>query len=69
MTLVNGNEADTFFIGTVGGSIYGVAKKTTLVAVKVLNCGGSGAWTGVVSGVEWAVNDRRARGGPRAAAK
>jgi subtilisin family serine protease len=39
--------------GTVGGSSYGVAKATRLVAVKVLNCSGSGTNAGVIAGIDW----------------
>jgi subtilisin family serine protease len=39
--------------GTVGGSVYGVAKGATLVAVRVLDCGGSGTNAGVIAGVDW----------------
>ena len=43
----------THVAGTVGGATYGVAKGVSLVAVKVLNCAGSGSTTGVVSGINW----------------
>ncbi|MFR9780699.1 S8 family serine peptidase, partial [Micromonospora sp. MS34] len=43
----------THVAGTVGGSSYGLAKGVQLVAVKVLNCQGSGTTAGVVSGVNW----------------
>jgi subtilisin family serine protease len=43
----------THVAGTVGGSTYGVAKGVSLVAVKVLNCAGSGTTTGVISGINW----------------
>ena len=43
----------THVAGTVGGSTYGVAKAVQLIAVKVLNCAGSGSTTGVVSGINW----------------
>jgi subtilisin family serine protease len=43
----------THVAGTVGGASYGVAKGVALVAVKVLNCAGSGTTSGVVSGVNW----------------
>lgn len=43
--------------GTVGGTVYGVAKAVTLVAVKVLGCSGSGTTTGVVSGINWVASD------------
>jgi serine protease len=41
----------------VGGTTYGVAKDVTLVAVKVLDCDGSGSVSGVISGINWAVQD------------
>ncbi|NJP31641.1 S8 family peptidase [Micromonospora thermarum] len=47
------NGHGTHVAGTVGGSTYGVAKQVRLVAVKVLNCSGSGTTTGVVNGVNW----------------
>ncbi|PWU45024.1 peptidase S8/S53 subtilisin kexin sedolisin [Micromonospora globispora] len=47
------NGHGTHVSGTVGGSSYGVAKGVQLVAVKVLNCQGSGTTAGVVSGVDW----------------
>jgi oryzin len=42
--------------GIIGGTTYGVSKKTTLIAVKVFD-GASGTASGVISGFEWAVND------------
>jgi len=53
-----GNGADcnghgTHVAGTVGGSVYGVAKSVTLKAVRVLDCGGSGTTSGVIAGVDW----------------
>ncbi|MGW5671724.1 S8 family serine peptidase, partial [Micromonospora sp. NPDC003776] len=47
------NGHGTHVAGTVGGSSYGLAKGVQLVAVKVLNCSGSGTTAGVVSGVNW----------------
>jgi subtilisin family serine protease len=57
-TTGDGNNTDcnghgTHVAGTVGGAAYGVAKGVRLVAVKVLNCGGSGTTAGVVAGVDW----------------
>jgi subtilisin family serine protease len=43
----------THVAATIGGSTYGVAKNVNLVAVKVLDCAGSGAWSGVIAGIEW----------------
>jgi subtilisin family serine protease len=47
------NGHGTHVAGTVGGSTYGVAKATSLVAVRVLNCSGSGSTAGVVAGIDW----------------
>jgi subtilisin family serine protease len=51
------NGHGTHVAGTVGGSTYGVAKEVSLVAVKVLNCAGSGSTSGVVSGIDWVKNN------------
>lgn len=47
------NGHGTHVAGTVGGSTWGVAKGATLVAVRVLDCGGSGTNSGVIAGVDW----------------
>ena len=56
---VDGGAADdcnghgTHVAGTVGGGTYGVAKGVSLVAVRVLNCSGSGTTSGVVAGIDF----------------
>jgi subtilisin family serine protease len=47
------NGHGTHVSGTIGGSTYGVAKAVSLVAVRVLNCSGSGTNSGVIAGVDW----------------
>jgi subtilisin family serine protease len=47
------NGHGTHFAGTVGGATWGVAKQVALVAVRVLNCAGSGTTSGVVAGIDW----------------
>jgi len=47
------NGHGTHVSGTVGGSTYGVAKSVSLIAVRVLNCSGSGSNSGVIAGVDW----------------
>jgi subtilisin family serine protease len=50
------NDCDghgTHVAGTVGGSTYGVAKGVKLYAVRVLDCNGDGAVSGVFAGVDW----------------
>lgn len=39
----------------MGGALYGVAKGVTLVPVRVLDCNGSGTWSGVIAGVDWGI--------------
>jgi subtilisin family serine protease len=47
------NGHGTHVSATIGGTKYGVAKNVKLVAVKVLNCVGSGSWSGVIAGIDW----------------
>lgn len=47
------NGHGTHVAGTVGGSTYGVAKNVTLYKVRVLDCRGSGTFSGVIGGVDW----------------
>ncbi len=53
------NGHGTHVSGTVGGSTYGVAKAVSLVAVRVLNCSGSGTVSGVVAGVDWVTKNHK----------
>jgi subtilisin family serine protease len=60
-----GNGSDchghgTHVAGTVGGESYGVAKDVGLVAVRVLNCSGSGSTAGVIAGVDWVTGHHQA---------
>ena len=47
------NGHGTHVAGTVGGAVYGVAKDVNLVAVRVLDCNGSGTFSGVIAGMDW----------------
>lgn len=47
------NGHGTHVAGTVGGETYGIAQDVDLVAVRVLDCGGSGSNSGVIAGVDW----------------
>jgi subtilisin family serine protease len=49
---------------TVAGARYGVAKAATLHAVRVLDCNGSGSFSGVIAGVDHVGTDCASRGGP-----
>ncbi len=52
-TATDCNGHGTHVAGTMGGSTWGVAKGTKLHAVRVLGCNGSGAYSGVIAGVDW----------------
>ncbi|MCU7725578.1 S8 family serine peptidase [Actinoplanes sp. KI2] len=52
-TAADCNGHGTHVAGTIGGAHYGVAKKVKLVAVRVLDCAGSGTLSGVIAGVDW----------------
>jgi len=58
----DGNGHGTHVASLVAGQISGVAKKTTVVAVKVLTSAGSGTNAGVIAGVNWATNNYLAGG-------
>jgi N-acetylneuraminic acid mutarotase len=47
----------THVAGTVGGTIYGVAKNVKLYAVRVLGCSGSGSYSGVIAGIDWVTSN------------
>jgi hypothetical protein len=56
---IDGGSADdcnghgTHVAGSVGGAAYGIAKGVQLVAIRVLDCNGSGTTSGVIAGVDW----------------
>jgi subtilisin family serine protease len=57
-TTGDGNNSDchghgTHVAGNIAGSQYGLAKGAAVVAVKVLDCAGSGTSAGVVAGINW----------------
>jgi subtilisin family serine protease len=49
------NGHGTHVAGTIAGSTYGVAKSTRVVAVRVLDCAGSGFSSSVVAGINWVI--------------
>ena len=57
-----GNGSDchshgTHVAGTVGGAKYGVAKQAQLVALRVLDCNGSGTVSGAIAGIDWILHN------------
>ena len=55
------NGHGTHVAGTVGGATYGVAKNVKLIAVRVLDARGSGTTSGVIAGINWAINNHTTR--------
>ena len=52
----NGSDCNghgTHVAGTIGSATYGVAKGVRLRGVRVLDCNGSGSWSGIIAGIDW----------------
>ena len=57
-TPANGTDCNghgTHVAGTAAGTEFGIAKKATIVPVRVLDCAGSGSWSGVAAGLDWVI--------------
>jgi len=50
---VDCNGHGTHVAGTAAGTQYGLAKNAKLVSVRILNCAGSGSYSGVMAGLDW----------------
>ncbi|KAI3337549.1 subtilisin-like protease PR1K [Xylariaceae sp. AK1471] len=61
----DGNGHGTHVAGTIGSKTYGVAKKASLYAVKVLGTDGRGSFSGIIAGMNFVVNDAPKRDCPR----
>ncbi|KAF2404545.1 subtilisin-like protein [Trichodelitschia bisporula] len=59
------NGHGTHVAGTIGSRSYGVAKKTKLYGIKVLDSSGSGAWSDIVTGIQLAVSHSKTQSCPK----
>lgn len=53
------NGHGTHVAGTIGSNTYGIAKKVSLYAVRVLDCGGSGTYEDVIAGMDWVAKNAK----------
>ncbi|MFF2775478.1 S8 family peptidase [Streptomyces sp. NPDC058052] len=53
------NGHGTHVAGTVAGKTYGVARKASLVSVRVLGCDGRGSYSGMIAGLDWVARNAR----------
>ena len=58
---IDQNGHGTHVAGILGGTDYGVAKNVNLIAVRVLDASGSGSTSGVIAGINWAINHHSSR--------
>jgi hypothetical protein len=63
----DGHGHGTHVSGTIAGTQWGVAKKATVHAVRVLDAQGSGSDSDVIRGIEWVTEHARANGWPAVA--
>jgi len=54
------NGHGTHVAGTVAGTYAGVAKRATIVPVRVLGCDGSGTGSGLIAGLKWVIDHHQA---------
>jgi hypothetical protein len=55
------NGHGTHVAGTIAGATWGMASKATVVPVRVLDCAGSGTWSGVIAGLDFVAGDTARR--------
>ncbi|UNI22221.1 Cuticle-degrading protease [Purpureocillium takamizusanense] len=61
----DGNGHGTHVSGTIGSKTYGVAKKTKIFGVKVLDDQGSGPYSGIIAGMDYVAKDSKSRDCPK----
>jgi subtilisin family serine protease len=59
--MIDGAGHGTHVAGTIGSVTWGVAKKTRLFAVRVLDSWGTGTNAGVIAGMQFVITDAKER--------
>ncbi|KEY74910.1 hypothetical protein S7711_01266 [Stachybotrys chartarum IBT 7711] len=57
----DGNGHGIHVAGIIGSNTYGVAKRTTLFGIKVLDDYGSGSYSDIIAGIDFVISDARSR--------
>lgn len=52
------NGHGTHVAGTAAGSTTGVARRALIVPVRVIDCNGSGTWSGIIAGIDWVTQQK-----------
>ena len=61
------NGHGTHVAASIGGTTYGVAKDVRLVAVRALDCTGTGTTSDIIAGLDWVISQHQSSGGPSVA--
>ncbi|ODA82972.1 hypothetical protein RJ55_01481 [Drechmeria coniospora] len=61
----DGHGHGTHCAGTIGAKTFGVAKKTKIYGVKVLDNSGRGSYAGIIAGIDFSIRDSRSRKCPK----
>lgn len=49
----------THVAGTIGGTVYGVAKEVNLWAVRVFDCTNTTSWSQIIAGLDWVITNHQ----------
>ena len=52
-------EHDTHVAGIIAGSTYGIAPKSNIISVKVLDKKGNGNTDDIIKGIEWVIRNKQ----------
>lgn len=53
------NQHGTVVASIAAGKTFGVAKEANIISVKTMNCDGTGAWSAIIKGIDWVVQNKK----------